>query len=101
MGSGFSKMKKQAKLFEQQISKAQEMMKQQEVEGSSGSGLVKVKLNGEKELLKVTINPECVDPTDVEALEDLIQAAFSDATAKISNQSNPVADMPAGFPFGI
>ena len=67
MGSGFSKMKKQAKMLGEQFNKAQEQMKTMEVEGQAGNGLVRVKLNGEKSLLKISINPECVDPSDVES----------------------------------
>jgi len=98
MGSGFSKMKKQAKLLGEQFNKAQEQMKTMEVEGQSGNGLVRVKLNGEKALLKISIRPECVDPSDVEALEDLIQAAFEDASGKL--QENPNMSLP-GMPQGF
>lgn len=99
MGSGYSKMKKQAKMLGEQFSKAQEELKSQEVEGQAGNGLVSVKLNGEKSLVKISIKKECVDPNDVEALEDLIQAAFEDASSKLKDSSSPMAGLPSGFSF--
>ena len=83
MGSGFSKMQKQARQMQEQLQKMQEEMKNSSFTGESGAGLVTVVLNGEKVLKKITIKPECVDPTDIEGLEDLILAAFTDASKKI------------------
>ena len=71
MGSGYSKMKKQAKMFQEQMAKMQEDMQNLEVTGSSGNGLVQITLSGEKEIKKLSINPECVDPEDIEGLQDL------------------------------
>ncbi|MGB7979155.1 MAG: YbaB/EbfC family nucleoid-associated protein [Chlamydiales bacterium] len=93
MGSGFSKMKKQARLMQEQFSQAKNKMETTLVEGSAGNGLVVVVLNGAKELKKITIQPECV--SDVEGLQDLIIGAFEDAASKIKDQS-PVGGMP-GF----
>lgn len=87
MGSGFSKMKKQARLFEQQYEKVREQMQNVEVTGSAGNGLVTIVLNGEKEMKEIRIKPECVDPKDVEGLQDLIKAAYMEAFAKASEQS--------------
>lgn len=84
MGSGFSKMKKQARMLQGQFSQMQENLQKIEEEGSAGGGLVKVLLNGENELKKITINPECVDPTDVEGLQDLILSAFKNAKEKLA-----------------
>lgn len=95
MGRGFSKMKKQAKMFEEQFSKMQEEMKSKEVEGSSGGGLVKITLNGEKALKSVKIDPECVDKDDLEALEDLIIGAYEDAEQKLSQEGG------GGLPTGL
>lgn len=81
MGSGFSKMKKQARLMQQQLSQLKNNMQNTQVEGSAGAGLVTLILNGEKELQKITIKPECT--SDIEALQDLIVAAFQDAARKV------------------
>lgn len=87
MGSGYSKMKKQAKQFQDQLAKMQEDMQQLEVVGTAGNGLVEIILSGEKEVKKITINPECVDPEDIEGLQDLILVAFNDAAKKVEEKS--------------
>lgn len=78
MGSGFSKMKKQARLMQNQFSQ----MKDNLVEGSAGNGLVTITLNGVKDLKKITIKPECI--SDLEGLQDLILAAFENASSKLN-----------------
>lgn len=96
MGSGFSKMKKQARQMEQQMELMKESLKSKSFVGISGNGLVTVTLNGEKALTNIKIKPECVDPSDVEGLEDLIKAAFQDASSKTSEEESPFG-LPAGF----
>jgi DNA-binding YbaB/EbfC family protein len=104
MGSGYSKMKKQAKMMEQQLEMMKNEMKNKKVTGMSGNGLVTVVLNGEKELLELKIKPECVDPNDLEGLQDLIKAACDDAYQKITAE-DPMGNMslPGGMslPFGF
>lgn len=101
MGSGFSKIKKQARLMQEQYEKMQETMKNTEATGSSGNGLVTVVIDGEKKLKKLTIQPQCVDPQDVEGLQDLIIAACHDAHQKIEQQSKNqmpnLSSLPLGF----
>lgn len=89
MGSGFSKMKKQARMMQEQISQMRGNLQNTLIEGSSGNGLVIVQLNGEKELKKISIKPECL--SDAEGLQDLIVAAFQDASRKVdaAQPSNP------------
>ena len=96
MGSGFSKMKKQARQMEQQMELMKEGLKNKSFVGLSGNGLVTVTLNGEKALTDIKIKPECVDPSDVEGLEDLIKASFQDALNKSSEESSPFG-LPAGL----
>jgi DNA-binding YbaB/EbfC family protein len=93
MGSGFSKMKKQARLMQDQFSQAKNKMESTFVEGSAGNGLVTVTLNGAKELKKIVIKPDCAG--DVEGLQDLIMGAFEDATSKLESQ-NAMPGMPWG-----
>ncbi len=88
MGSGFSKLKKQAKQFGAQVEQMREAMKQQEFVGSSGNGLVTVIISGEHQVKKIDIKPACVDPSDVEGLQDLIKAAFDDANQKLASASS-------------
>jgi len=86
MGSGFSKMKKQAKLFEQQLETARKELKTKIVTGTSGNGLVVVTVNGEKEMQSITIKPECIDPSDLEGLQDLIKAACENAYQQLGEE---------------
>jgi len=103
MGSGYSKMKKQAKLMEQQLEMMRNDMKNKQVSGSAGNGLVTVVLNGEKELLEIKIKPECVDTNDLEGLQDLIKAACEDAYGKLSDDPMSNLSLPGGMslPFGL
>ena len=87
MGSGYSKMKKQRKAFEEQFTKMQQEMSDSEYEGVSEGGLVKVVLKGDKNLKSIKIDPSCVDPEDIEGLQDLIFSAFKSAEEKLENQS--------------
>jgi len=97
MGSGFSKMKKQARMMEEQFGKMREEMQQKSVSGSAGNGLVTLTLNGDKELKEIKIRPECVDPNDLEGLQDLIKAAFLDAYKKLESEDSPLSSLPFGF----
>ncbi len=93
MGSGYSKMKKQARMLQQQMSDMQEELKQIEATGTAGNGLVEITMNGDKEVKNVLIKPECVDPEDIEGLQDLIIAAFSDAIKQINEKTPNNMDM--------
>lgn len=97
MGSGFARKKKQQHMLQEQFAKMQEEMQNTEYQGSAGNGLVTVVISGEKNLKSVTIKPECVDPEDVEGLQDLILEAFKEASKKLEEES-PLANMnPLGF----
>ncbi|HSX12882.1 MAG TPA: YbaB/EbfC family nucleoid-associated protein [Chlamydiales bacterium] len=74
-------MKKQARAMQAQVSQMRDKLQSTEVKGSAGGGLVTVVLNGEKELKKIDIKPECL--TDAEGLQDLIVAAYADAAKKV------------------
>ena len=93
MGSGYSKMRKQAKLLEQQMESARTEMKNKSITGTSGNGLVSVVINGEKEMQSITIKPECIDPSDLEGLQDLIKAACENAYQQVSDEDG----LPPGF----
>ncbi|MFY7842924.1 MAG: YbaB/EbfC family nucleoid-associated protein [Rhabdochlamydiaceae bacterium] len=97
MGSGFSKMKKQAKALQSQMQEWKENAKTSSFEGTSGNGRVKVVLSGDKQLKSLSINPECVDPQDVEGLQDLIIEAFHQASKQIKEQP----EYPSSLPFAL
>ncbi len=89
---------------------AQDMSKQMEdkmnaieVEGNAGGGMVKVILNGHKNILSIEISKEVVDPEDIEMLQDLITAAFNDAVSKVDDElkDNLGSSLPGGLPGGM
>lgn len=73
--------------MQQDMLKMQQELEQQEFEGTAGGGAVMVTLTGKKEVVKVQLKPEVVDPDDVEMLEDLIQVAVNDAMKKVDENS--------------
>jgi DNA-binding YbaB/EbfC family protein len=77
-----TKMMKQAQELQGRMQKLQEELAALEVEGQSGGGLVKVKLNGKLEALGLKVDPSLIKPEEAEILEDLIVAAFQDAKRK-------------------
>lgn len=89
MGSGFSKMKKQARMMEAQYETMRDQMEKTTATGSSGNGLVTVVINGNKEVKEIKIKPECVDPQDLEGLEDLIKAACAAAYQNLPDKGMP------------
>ena len=76
------KMLKQFERMQQDLLRAQEELGTTMVEGSAGGGAVTVVMNGHQEVQSVTIDPEFVDPDDVETLQDAIVAALHDASRK-------------------
>lgn len=102
MGSGFLKKKKQAKLFQQQLSQMQDSLSAKfdtiEVTGVAGNGLVTVVLTGGHEMKSIRIKPECVDPEDVEGLETLIKAAYEDAANKAKSAIESDTSFGSSFP---
>ncbi len=70
---------KQAQKMQEEMEKVQEELEDKTVEATSGGGAVTVTVNGKKEIVSIKIQPEAVDPEDVETLEDLITVAVNDA----------------------
>lgn len=79
----FLKMMKQAKQMQEQMGSLQEQIVEIEVEGTSGAGLVKLRLNGKGEMKGLTIDPSLLKEDEGEILEDLIMAAHTDAKVKV------------------
>lgn len=83
MGFGnMNKMMKQVQKMQAEMQKLQAELEERTVEASAGGGVVTVVANGKKELVKLTIRPEAVDPEDVEMLQDLVLAAANEALRK-------------------
>lgn len=81
-GNQMQNLMKQAQKMQQEMQKAQEEIAEAELTGTSGNGLVSVTVTGKKNIVALSINPDVVDPDDVEMLEDLIIAALNDAMEK-------------------
>lgn len=75
-------MFRQAQKMQQEIKRAQDELAKRIVEGSAGGGVVKAFVNGKMHLVKIKIEKEVVDPEEVEMLEDMISAAYSDGARK-------------------
>jgi DNA-binding YbaB/EbfC family protein len=79
---------KQAQQFQAKMAKLQEELGDKTVEASSGGGMVTVVVNGRQEILSIDIDPEVVNPDDLEMLQDLIMAAINDGMNKAKNMMN-------------
>ena len=79
-----ARLLEQAQQMQQQLAAAQEQLAQEEVTGTAGGNLVSVTMTGQGEVTAVTIAPAAVDPDDVESLQDLIVAAFRDASRAVN-----------------
>ena len=75
----FNQMMKQVQQMQAEMAKAQEDLKNEVVEASAGGGMVTVKISGDLELKELTIDPDAVDPEDLELLQDMVQAAVNEA----------------------
>ena len=81
-GGNMQQLMRQAQKMQQQMMKAQEELDAREYEGTAGGGAVKCTVSGKRQLLSLTIEPDAVDPEEVEMLQDMIMAAVNDALTK-------------------
>ncbi|BDH59901.1 nucleoid-associated protein [Lysinibacillus sp. PLM2] len=82
MGNMQGMMKKMQKM-QKEMMQAQEELNAREFEGAAGGGMVKITMNGQREVLGIKLDPSVVDPEDVEMLEDLLVIATNDALKKV------------------
>ncbi|MFC1674095.1 YbaB/EbfC family nucleoid-associated protein [Pseudomonadota bacterium] len=95
-------MMKQAQQMQGRMEEMQAEMEAHEVEGASGGGMIKVRVSGKFEVRGVSIDPDLIDPSDPEMLEDLIMAAFNDAKGKVDAfKQEKMADMTGGLPLRL
>lgn len=96
--ANMNQLMKQAQQMQAKMSSLQKELETREVEASSGGGMVKVKVNGKQEILSLTINPECVDPSDVEMLEEMVMTAINQAVKESSEMvSNAMSKVTGGL----
>ena len=81
-GANMQQLMRQAQKMQQQMTEAQEKLDAMEYEAASGGGMVQVKVSGKREILSLTIDPQVVDPEDVEMLQDMVMAAVNEALRK-------------------
>ena len=95
---GLGNMMKQVQQMQAKMQAMQEELATMEVEATAGGGMVKVVVNGKSEIQSITIDPEVVDPDDVEMLQDLIVAAVKQAHEKAQElQSEQMSQITGGL----
>ncbi len=92
-------MMRQAQKLQEQMAQAKEQLEAARVTGSAGGGAVKVTISGTKRFISVEIQPDVVDPEDVEMLEDLITAAANEAYAQADEMlaQSPLSQLGGAF----
>ena len=78
-------MMKQARRMQEQLAQAQANLAETTVDASAGGGMVKVKVNGSMMLDSITIDPDAVDPEDIEMLQDMIVAAVNEGIRQMTD----------------
>jgi len=103
MTNSLNAILKQAQQFQKKMDQLQEELAAKRVEGTAGGGMVTVVVNGKQELIDVKIDPEVVNPDDVEILEDLVVAAANQAREKAQEMAKEEMSKIAGglLPHGL
>ncbi len=95
---------KQAQKMQRQMEEASRELEEKEFTAQSGGGAVSVTVSGKKEVTKISISEDAVDPDDVEMLEDMIMAAVNEALRQVDafseeSMSKATGGLAGGFPF--
>ena len=85
MPGNMNNLMKQAQRMQRQMEEKTKEMEEKEWEATAGGGAVTVKISGKKEVLSVKLDPEVVDPDDIEMLQDLIITCVNDALKKVDS----------------
>ena len=107
MPGNMNNLMKQAQRMQRQMEEATKELEEKEVTATAGGGAVEVTVSGKKEVTKVKLSEEVVDPDDIEMLEDLIQAAINEALRRMEEVSQEsmskitggLGGLGGGFPF--
>lgn len=107
MPGNMANLMKQAQKMQRQMEENQKALEEKEFTAAAGGGAVEVTVSGKKEVLKVKLAEEVVDPDDIEMLEDLIVAATNEALRKMEEESaaamskltGGLGGLGGGFPF--
>ncbi len=87
MPGNMNNLMKQAQKMQRQMEEIQKALEEKQYTAKAGGGAVEVTISGKKEITKVTLSPEVVDPDDIEMLEDLIVAATNEAIRQCEEDS--------------
>ena len=87
-GPSMNEMLRQAQKMQEDMQNKQAELEAKEYEVSAGGGVVKVKINGKREVISIDIAPEIVDPDDIETLSDIMVAAMNEAIKKVNADSD-------------
>lgn len=107
MPGNMSNLMKQAQKMQRQMEENQKALEEKEYTAKAGGGAVEVTVSGKREITKVKLTEEVVDPDDIEMLEDLVMAATNealrmqadDAQAVMSKMTGGLGNLGGGFPF--
>jgi nucleoid-associated protein EbfC len=87
MYGNMGNMMKQVQKMQKEMVKMQEELQKRVIEITSGGGMVRVEVSGKKELVSLTVDPQAVDPDDVEMLQDMILAAVNEGLRKVDEMT--------------
>ena len=97
-GGNMQKQLQQLQQMQRRMEQMQAELEEKEVETTAGGGAVSVVVTGKKEIKKITLKPEVVDPDDVEMLEDLIMVAVNEALRQVEEMSqNEMSKLTGGL----
>ena len=85
MGGNMQSMLRQAQKMQEDMAALQAELEEREYEVSAGGGMVKITITGKKEIRKMEISPDIVDPDDIETLADVMPAAVNEAIRKVED----------------
>jgi len=107
MPGNMNNLMKQAQKMQKQMEESTKALEEKEITATAGGGAVEITMSGKKEITKVKLSEEVVDPEDIEMLEDLIMAATNEAIRQIEELSSQsmakitggLGGLGGGFPF--
>lgn len=103
MGGGMNmNMVKQVQKMQQDMARMQEELASKTYTAKAGGGVVSAEVNGQRELVSVTIDPEAVDPDDMEMLQDMVVAAVNEALRAAENDAaSSMKSITGGLGLGL
>lgn len=107
MPGNMANLMKQAQKMQRQMEESQKELEEKEFTAKAGGGAIEVTVSGKKEITKVKISEDVVDPDDIETLEDLVMAAVNEALRMVEEESSQnmskltggMGGLGGGFPF--